>query len=104
MMGELKMFRWGETSGPRFVAALALAGLAAGAELNPAHAQFVCRDDVTGNGLGATATGTNSTACGANAVASGASSSAFGNAVGLRRRRQLLVDVNLQNFGMCYAN
>jgi len=100
-MGELKMVRWGKPSVTCFVV---VAGLAVGAELNPAHAQFVCRDDVTGNGQGATAIGTNSTACGANAVASGASSSAFGNAVGIRRRRQLLVDVNLQNFGMCYAN
>ena len=74
------MFRLRKLSGPRFAVALGFAGLALGVDVYPAQAQFVCRDDVTGNRQGATATGVNSTACGANATASGESSTAVGNA------------------------
>ena len=65
------MYRSVRMCGLRSGVALSVIGLILGAGLPPAQAQFVCRDDVTGNGQGATATGPRSTACGANATASG---------------------------------
>ena len=61
-----------------FGIAAAFIGLAGSASLSPALAQFVCKDNTTNDGQGATAAGAGSTACGKNATASGGFSTATG--------------------------
>jgi len=72
------MFDWGKFERPTYGLAIAGALLAFGLMAEPAQAQFVCRDDVSGTAVGATATGAASVACGSFATASGVASTATG--------------------------